>query len=182
MNEKIIVLDRDGVINYDSDAFIKSADEWIPVDGSLEAIARLKSAGWRVAVATNQSGIRRGYYSRATLSAMHLKMRMGLRELGSEGVDWISFSPYLSNDNSPSRKPNTGMLQSIEKALNVSLEGKPMVGDTLGDLQAARNHGMHPYLVKTGKGMKTLQAQPEFLESVPVFENLAQLVDHLLCK
>lgn len=182
MNEKIIVLDRDGVINHDSDAFIKSAEEWIPVEGSLEAIARLKAEGYQVAVATNQSGIRRGYYARATLSSMHQKMQQGLQALGSENVDWISFSPYLSHDNSPSRKPNTGMLQSIEKALNTSLEGNIMVGDTLGDLQAAKNFGMQPYLVKTGKGMRTLEAQEELLEGVPVFEDLAQLVDHLLCK
>lgn len=180
--KKIIVLDRDGVINHDSDAFIKTADEWQPIEGSLEAIAALKKAGWLVAVATNQSGIRRGYYNRATLSAMHQKMQQSLRSLGCQkGVDWLSFSPYLSADQSPSRKPQTGMLQSIEQALNVTLQGQPMVGDTLGDIQAAQAANMQPYLVKTGKGLRTLQAQPTLAQDIPVFDNLAQLVEQLLC-
>lgn len=180
--QKIIVLDRDGVINHDSDAFIKTADEWQPIAGSLEAIAALKKAGWLVAVATNQSGIRRGYYNRATLSAMHQKMQQRLRAMGCEsGVDWITFSPYLSDDQSPSRKPQTGMLRSIESALNVGLQGQPMVGDTLADIQAAQGMTMQANLVKTGKGLRTLQAQPHLSQEIPVYDNLAQLVEQLLC-
>ncbi|MBF6058318.1 MULTISPECIES: D-glycero-beta-D-manno-heptose 1,7-bisphosphate 7-phosphatase [Thiomicrorhabdus] len=174
---KIIVLDRDGVINEDSDAFIKSAEEWIPVEGSMEAIRALKQAGWTVAIATNQSGIKRGYYDRATLSSMHQKMNDLLEDCKP---DWISYSPYLSGDNSPSRKPQTGMMQAIEKALNVDLKGAPFVGDTLADIQAARSMSMQPYLVRSGKGERTLATQDPMLQGVEVFDNLQALVEYLL--
>lgn len=176
---KVIVLDRDGVINEDSDAFIKSADEWIPVEGSIEAIRLLKQAGWKVAVATNQSGIKRGYYDRAALSAMHQKMHSLLKPYA---VDWISFAPYLGEDSSPARKPGAGMLQSIEKALGCSLKGAPMVGDTLGDINAALAMGMQPYLVKSGKGERTLADGDPLLESVPVHVNLLALVRQLIAE
>lgn len=175
---KIIVLDRDGVINEDSDAFIKSADEWHPVPGSIEAIAALKKAGWTVAVATNQSGIRRGYYSRATLSAMHQKLQALLAEQNAQ-VDWINFSPYLGEDGAPCRKPSTGMLTAIEQRFGVSLAGAPMVGDTLGDMQVALNKGMQPYLVRTGKGERTLATGDERLQTIPVFDNLLAVVEAL---
>lgn len=181
MNRKVIVLDRDGVINHDSDAFIKSADEWQAIDGSLEAIAKLKAAGWKVAVATNQSGIKRGYYDRATLSAMHQKMHHALQTLDcTTGVDWISYSPYLSNDKSPSRKPDIGMIRSIEKALNIEVAGAYFVGDTLADIQAANKAKMQPVLVKTGKGERTLATQDALLENVPVYADLAAFVETLL--
>ncbi|MDG6779140.1 D-glycero-beta-D-manno-heptose 1,7-bisphosphate 7-phosphatase [Thiomicrorhabdus sp. zzn3] len=180
MKQKIIVLDRDGVINEDSDAFIKSPQEWLPVPGSLQAIARLKQAGWTVAVATNQSGIPRGYYSHAILSAMHQKLQRMLGELGCEGVDWISFSPYLSVHNSPCRKPGVGMLQAIENRFGLSLQGAPLVGDTLGDMNAALNRGMQPYLVRTGKGERTLATQDPVLQAIPVYDNLAAVVEEIL--
>lgn len=175
--QKVIVLDRDGVINEDSDAFIKSADEWHPVEGSIEAIKLLKQVGWKVAVATNQSGIKRGYYNRATLSAMHQKMQA---LLAPHTVDWISFSPYLGDDNSPARKPAAGMLQSIENALGIPLKGAPMVGDTLADIRAAQAMQMQPYLVKSGKGERTLATQDPLLESIPVHVNLLSVVKQLL--
>lgn len=174
---KIIVLDRDGVINHDSDNFIKSADEWRPIPGSIEAIKRLKKAGWIVAVATNQSGIKRGYYSRQTLSEMHLKFT-GL--LGSETIDWISYAPYLTEDNSPARKPLTGMLTAIENRFDCSLKGAPLVGDTLVDIKVAQAKGMQPYLVKTGKGERTLATQDDLLKNVPVYANLLEVVEVLL--
>jgi len=177
--QKIIVLDRDGVINEDSDAFIKSADEWIPVPGSIEAIVRLKHAGWTVAVATNQSGIRRGYYSRATLSEMHQKMQSLLEAEGAK-VDWINYSPYLSDDNSVCRKPATGMLQAIENRFNLSLRGAPMVGDTLADVKVALAKGMQPYLVRTGKGERTLLTKDPVLKDIPVYENLLAVVEAIL--
>ena len=177
--QKIIVLDRDGVINEDSDAFIKSPDEWIPVAGSLEAIARLKHAGWTVAVATNQSGIKRGYYSRATLSAMHQKMQNLLAQYNAS-VDWVSYSPYLSDDQSVCRKPATGMLQAIENRFNCSLGGAPMVGDTLGDINAALAKGMKPVLVRTGKGERTLLTEDPVLQTVPVYKNLLAFVEAFL--
>ncbi len=179
MNNKIIVLDRDGVINEDSDAFIKSADEWLPVDGSIDAIAQLKQAGWTVAVATNQSGIRRGYYNRATLSSMHQKMQSLLKSQQAK-VDWINFSPYMGDDNTPCRKPSTGMLQAIENRFDCSLQGAPMVGDTLGDMRVALAKGMQPYLVRTGKGERTLATHDPILEGIPVYDNLLAVVEAIL--
>ena len=174
---KIIVLDRDGVINEDSDAFIKSADEWLPVPGSIDAIKRLKKSGWTVAVATNQSGIKRGYYSRQILSEMHQKF---IQLLDGETIDWISYAPYLSEDNSPARKPGKGMLQAIEKRFNCSLQNAPMVGDTLADIKVAKAMGMQPFLVKTGKGQKTLASNDASLKNVPVYESLNEVVEALL--
>lgn len=175
--QKIIVLDRDGVINEDSDAFIKSADEWVPVPGSIEAIKKLKQAGWLVAVATNQSGIKRGYYSRQTLSTMHQKF---MQLLDGETVDWISFAPYLGDDNSPARKPGTGMLTAIEQRYALSLAGMPMVGDTLADIKVAKAKGMQPYLVKSGKGERTLTTADPLLDGIPVYDNLNAVVEAIL--
>lgn len=175
--DKIIVLDRDGVINVDSDAFIKTADEWQPETGSIEAIKRLKQAGWTVAVATNQSGIARGYYSRQTLSEMHLKMQTLLGEMG---VDWISYAPYLSDDNSPARKPATGMLSAIEHRFDCSLVGAPMVGDTLADIRVALAKGLKPYMVRTGKGERTLATEEADLNGIPVYNNLLAAVEAIL--
>jgi len=175
--QKIIVLDRDGVINEDSDAFIKSPDEWQPVPGSIDAIKKLKQAGWTVAVATNQSGIKRGYYSRQTLSAMHQKM---MQLLGGFGVDWISYAPYLSSDNSPARKPGTGMLQAIEQRFGCHLKDCFFVGDTLADIRVAKARSMRPVLVKTGKGTRTLATESPEIIGVPVYENLQGFVEEML--
>lgn len=175
--QKIIVLDRDGVINIDSDAYIKSADEWEPLPGSIEAIQRLKRAGWIVAIATNQSGIKRGYYSQQTLSLMHQKLQT---LLGNEGVDWISYSPYVTADASPSRKPGSGMLSAIEQRFGCSLKGAPMVGDTLADINAALAKQMRPYLVKTGKGERTLATTDSVLQGIDVFDSLNDVVEVLL--
>ncbi len=175
--QNIIVLDRDGVINEDSDAYIKSAEEWLPVPGSIEAIQRLKAAGWCVAIATNQSGVRRGYYSHQALSEMHQKLQ---RLVGGAGIDWISYSPYLPEDNSPSRKPGTGMLEAIERRFNVSLCECVMVGDTLADVKVALAKQMRPILVKTGKGQATLASRDPILENVAVYENLQDVVEALL--
>ncbi len=175
--QKIIVLDRDGVINIDSDAYIKSADEWVPEAGSIEAIKALKQAGWIVAIATNQSGIRRGYYGRKQLSEMHQKMQA---LLGGDGVDWISYAPYLAEDQSTARKPKTGMLTAIEQRFGLSLAGMPMVGDTLADMQVALAKNMQPYLVTTGKGLRTLESNKALLSNVPVHHNLQHAVEAIL--
>lgn len=175
--QKIIVLDRDGVINVDSDAYIKSADEWMPEAGSIEAIKALKQAGWIVAIATNQSGIRRGYYGRKQLSEMHQKLQT---LLGRDGVDWISYAPYLAEDQSTARKPKTGMLTAIEQRFGQSLEGMPMVGDTLADMQVARAKKMKPYLVRTGKGERTLASKEAILDGIPVYSNLQSVAKVLL--
>lgn len=176
---KIIVLDRDGVINEDSDNFIKSADEWQPIEGSLEAITRLYKAGWTVAVATNQSGIKRGYYDRSTLSQMHIKMQNLLHKQGGH-VDWLSYSPYLSDCGSVCRKPLDGMLRAIELRYACKLKGMPMVGDSLGDIQAAQMLGLKPFLVRTGKGERSLASGDKCLHNVPVYANLYEFVEEWL--
>lgn len=180
----LVVLDRDGVINADSDAFIKSPQEWVALPGSLEAIASLKKAGFQVAIATNQSGLKRGYYDRATFYAMQQKLHTQLAELAPNTyVDWVSFSPYLNEDASPARKPNIGMLQAIQLACRTPLVGQWFIGDALSDLQAARQAQMQPILLKSGKGQRTLAQASEampWLAQVPVFDDLAAAVARFL--
>ena len=175
---KLIILDRDGVINQDSDNFIKTVDEFIPLPGSLEAIARLNQAGYRVTVATNQSGIARGYYDIATLNAMHDKLRRLLNNLGA-GIDMIAFCPHGPDDNCDCRKPKPGMYREIANRFEISLEGVPIIGDSLRDLQAAQAVGAAPILVRTGKGERTL-AKGEGLEGIPVYDDLSAAVTALL--
>lgn len=177
---KLIILDRDGVINQDSDDYVKSVDEFIPLPGSIEAIARLSQAGYRVAIATNQSGIARGYYDLDTLNAMHDKLR---RELANHGgtIDMIAFCPHGPNDHCDCRKPSPGMYLEIARRFDTVLDGVPIVGDSLRDLQAAIQVGASPILVRTGKGERTF-AKGEGLEGIPVFDDLAAAVTSLLEK
>ena len=154
---KLVVLDRDGTINHDSDQYIKSPTEWKPIKGSAEGIARLTQAGWRVVVATNQSGIARGLFDMATLNAIHDAMHRAVHQAGGR-IDAIFFCPHKDDDNCECRKPKPGMLYEIAKRLNVELEGVPVVGDALRDLQAAAAVGAQPILVLTGKGRKTREA------------------------
>lgn len=151
---KLIILDRDGVINYDSDQFIKSPDEWKPIPGSLEAIARLNQEGYRVVVATNQSGIGRGLFDMPTLNAIHEKMHKSLAQVGGR-IDAIFFCPHTSEAECGCRKPKSGMMLEISARYGVGLAGVPAVGDSLRDLEATARLGAVPYLVLTGKGMKT---------------------------
>ncbi|MGW8227679.1 MAG: D-glycero-beta-D-manno-heptose 1,7-bisphosphate 7-phosphatase [Gammaproteobacteria bacterium] len=178
---KLIILDRDGVINKDSDAYIKSPDEFIPLPGSLEAIARLKQAGYTIAVATNQSGIARGYYDETTLAAMHEKLAHLLDEKGG-GVDYIAYCPHGPDDNCTCRKPLPGLLYEIRDHFKTDLTDVPMIGDSLRDIQAARTVGGYPILVKTGKGENTLAKVSDELTDVPVYSDLAAAVDALLNK
>ena len=175
---KLIILDRDGVINQDSDSFIKTVDEFIPLPGSLEAIARLKQAGYTIAVATNQSGIARGYYDEATLAAMHDKLAHLLDEQGGE-IDYIAYCPHGPDDNCDCRKPLAGLLNEIGKHFKVDLTDVPVIGDSLRDIQAARSVGASPILVKTGKGERTL-ANTDQISDIPVYADLAAAVDALL--
>jgi D-glycero-D-manno-heptose 1,7-bisphosphate phosphatase len=154
-SRKIVVLDRDGVINVDSDAFIKSPDEWIALPGSLEAIARLNQAGYRVAVATNQSGIGRGLFDMNALNAMHLKMHRMAAAVGAR-IDAVFFCPHTADDHCECRKPKPGMLKLIAERFEIDPQDTPMVGDALRDLEAGAALGFRPHLVLTGKGAKTL--------------------------
>ena len=174
---KLLILDRDGVINQDSDAYIKSLDEWIPIPSAISAIARLSQAGWTVAVATNQSGIARGYYDLATLESMHTRLHELLAEQGGElGV--VVFCPHGPDDGCDCRKPKPGMLRQIAQHYGVDLHGVWFVGDSRGDLDAALAVDCQPVLVKTGKGERTL-AKP-LPEGTLVFDDLAAVADQLL--
>jgi D-glycero-D-manno-heptose 1,7-bisphosphate phosphatase len=174
---KIIVLDRDGVINHDSDQFIKSPDEWKPIPGSLEAIARLNEADWRVVVASNQSGVGRGLFDMDTLNAINEKMVKSLAQVGGR-LDAIFFCPHAADSTCTCRKPKPGMFQQIAERFNVDLKGAPVVGDSLRDLQAGMALGCAPYLVLTGKGRKTEQ-DPALPEGTQVFPDLAAVVAQL---
>jgi len=151
---KLIILDRDGTINFDSDQYIKSPAEWRPIPGSLEAIARLSQGGWRVVVATNQSGIARGLFDMATLNAIHAEMHRAVGQAGGR-IDAIFFCPHAADASCGCRKPKPGLLLEIGSRLDAELKGVPMVGDALRDLQAAAAVGAKPWLVLTGKGHKT---------------------------
>lgn len=175
---KLIILDRDGVINQDSDAFVKNPDEWIALPGSLQAIARLTQAGWRVVVATNQSGLARGLFDMDTLTAIHAKMR---RELAAAGgsIDAVFMCPHGPDDNCTCRKPRPGMFEQIGHRYDVDLAGVPAVGDSLRDLQASSSVGCSPWLVLTGNGGKTL-AKGSLPENTRVCDDLSAVADALL--
>ena len=151
---KLVILDRDGTINQDSDQYIKSPSEWKPIPGSLQAIARLSQGGWRIVVATNQSGIARGLFDMAALNAIHAEMH---RVVGLAGgrIDAIFFCPHAADSGCECRKPKPGLLLEIASRMDVGLAEVPMVGDSLRDLEAAAAAGAKPYLVLTGKGKKT---------------------------
>lgn len=174
---KLIILDRDGVINHDSDLYIKSPDEWVPIPGSLEAIARLNQWGYRVVVCTNQSGIGRGLFGMDTLNAIHDKMIKAIAQV-SGSIDAIFFCPHTNADNCECRKPKPGMLKEIAARYNADLTGVPVVGDSLRDLQSAMAVGARPLLVLTGKGRKT-KSDPALPEDTPVFADLAAAVKNL---
>jgi D-glycero-D-manno-heptose 1,7-bisphosphate phosphatase len=154
---KLVILDRDGTINHDSDQYIKSPAEWRPLPGSLEAIARLTQRGWRCVVATNQSGIARGLFDMAMLNAIHAELHRAVVQAGGR-IDAIFFCPHAAEANCECRKPKPGLLREIAARMDVDLAGVPMVGDALRDLQAAAAVGCKPYLVLTGKGRTTREA------------------------
>ena len=171
---KLIILDRDGVINFDSALFIKSPEEWKPIPGSLEAIARLNQMGYRVVVATNQSGVGRGLFDMATLNAIHNKMSKAVVTAGGR-LEAIFFCPHTAEQKCACRKPKDGMLREIAERFNASLKDVPVVGDSLRDLQAGLALGARPILVLTGKGKKTLE-DPALPSQTTVFPDLAAFV------
>jgi len=174
---RLVILDRDGVINHDSEDYIKSPEEWQPLPGSLEAIARLKAAGFRVVVFTNQSGLARGLFDRPTLDAIHAKMKAAVLACGGE-LDAIYLCPHGPGDNCSCRKPLPGMLHQISGDLGVSLLGTPVIGDSKRDLQAARAVGARPILVRTGNGAATEAAGGG--EGAEVVDDLAAAADMLI--
>jgi len=177
MTEKYVLLDRDGVINIDSDDYIKSPEEWLPIEGSLEAIALLNKNGFKVVVISNQSGIARGYYSLANLNAMHDKMRRLLAEKGGK-IEAIYFCPHTPNEYCLCRKPKTGLLELFSREKNYPLKNIFFVGDSLSDIKAAEAVSALPLLVKTGKGLKTLSENPYL--TIPIFNNLYDATTFIL--
>ena len=175
----LLILDRDGVINQDSDAYIRTLDDWIPIPGSIEAIARLSRAGFEVAIATNQSGLGRGYFDLEILESIHARMCQLVDEAGGR-IAGIFYCPHTPDAGCACRKPATGLLKSIERELRTSAHGAVFIGDSLKDLQAAQAYGCRPVLVRTGKGEQTLATLHSACPGVdkpldiPVYSDLAE--------
>jgi D-glycero-D-manno-heptose 1,7-bisphosphate phosphatase len=178
MPNKLVILDRDGVINFDSAQFIKNPAEWKPIPGSLEAIARLTQSGYKVVVATNQSGVGRGLFDMEMLNQIHSKMHKAVVTLGGR-IDAIFYCPHTADSKCECRKPKPGMFKRIAETLNVDLTGIPAVGDSLRDLQAGAALGCQPMLVLTGKGSKT-KDENDLPAGTLEFADLAAVVDYIL--
>lgn len=178
-NRGLVVLDRDGVINRDSTEFVKSPTEWVPIPGSIDAIAALDKAGYTVAVASNQSGLGRGLFDRSALRAMHRKLRKLVANAGGR-VDRIVVCPHHPDDGCACRKPEPGLLYRLSRHYRIDLAGIPMVGDSLRDLEAAARVGARPILVRTGNGRKTERMLRGSLVDIDVFDDLAAAADSLV--
>ncbi len=174
---RLIILDRDGVINQDSDSYIKSPEEWIPIESSLRAIAKLNQAGYKVAIATNQSGIGRRMFDHITLAMINKKMEMALAKVGAH-IDALEYCPDHPDDAGPDRKPNTGMVNRLIKQFNVEPSKTFFIGDSISDIECAKNAGCKPILVLTGKGKNT--ASKIVKTNIPVFANLSLAIDSLI--
>ena len=176
---KLIILDRDGVINHDSDEFVKSLAEFILIPGSVDAIARLSQAGFFIAVATNQSGLARGLLSDEDLAAMHQYLFDLVARAGGK-IEMIVFCPHGPDSACACRKPKPGLLEAISAELKIPLHDAIVVGDSYRDLESASLAGARAALVLTGKGEATLKAHPELRETLPIYQNLADFAEHLL--
>ena len=176
----LIILDRDGVINEDSDNYIKTPDEWIPIPGSLEAIAKLNQAGHQVVVVTNQSGIARGLYDEKTLADIHTKMEHMLAEVGGH-LDGIFYCPHHPDDECNCRKPKPGLMHQVAEALHMDFHNALMVGDAERDIDCAHAVGCKAVLVLTGKGRRTLERSP-YWEKTAKFDDLSCVVEAILEK
>ncbi len=181
MSPRLVILDRDGVINHDSDDFVKTPDEWLPIDGSIGAIAKLSSAGFTVAVATNQSGIGRKLLDKPALDAMHEKLRSLVKDAGGD-VDRIVYCPHHPDDGCDCRKPAPGLYQRLSRHYGVPLDGVPVVGDTERDLIAARAVNARPILVLTGNGANTAAALQQRGDHVETFADLDAAATQLIAE
>ncbi len=176
----LIILDRDGVINEDSDDYIKSPAEWQPIVGSLEAIAKLSQNGYKIVVVTNQSGLGRNLFTIEALNAIHMKMNIHLAQFGGV-IDALFFCPHIPEDNCNCRKPKPGLYNDISERLRVSLNKVFCIGDKMTDIQAIQSAGGKPVLVRTGKGQSEID-QGLVPEGIPIYRDLAQFVDEILTK
>lgn len=174
--ERFLAIDRDGVINADSDDYIKSAREWIPIPGSIDGIAKLTQAGYRIAIVTNQSGLGRGLFDLAALNAIHSKLTEALSLSGGR-VEMILFCPHHPFENCGCRKPRCGLFVQLAERLGFSLQGLPFIGDSMTDISAGRAAGMEPILVRSGKGERTLGKHPSLLHEIRVFRDLKEFAD-----
>lgn len=172
-----LILDRDGVINQDSDAFIKTPEEWIPIPGSLEAIAQLTQKGYRIVVLTNQSGVARGLLDEPMLERIHARMLAAVEATGGK-IEAVFHCPHGPEDFCECRKPKTGLFRDFAERYGIDLSGIPAIGDSFRDLEAARAVGAYPILVETGKGHRTLARYPEL--DFPIFSNLYEAAQYLL--
>ena len=172
-----LILDRDGVINEDSDEFIKSPEEWVPIPGSIDAIAQLTKEGYRIVVITNQSGVARGLFDLATLERMRIKM-ISMVEMAGGKIEAVFFCPHGPEHGCDCRKPKPGLFHAAASHFDFDLAGVPAIGDSYRDLEAAKAVGALPILVETGKGLRTLARHPDL--DVPVFSNLYEAAQHLL--
>ncbi len=175
---KLVILDRDGVINVESPDFIKTPAEWIPLPGALEAMARLTQAGWHIVVCTNQSGLGRGLFDIAGLNAIHQKMHDAAKAAGAH-IEAVFFCPHRPDEDCSCRKPKPGMLQDLAARLHISLDGVPTIGDSLRDLQAGFTAGCRPFLVLTGNGIAT-QETGGLPPGTRIVSDLSAAVDALL--
>jgi len=180
MTQKLIILDRDGVINYDSDDYIKSTNEWLPINSSLSAIAKLHQAGFIIAVASNQSGLSRGLFTEQTLNDIHNKMLSVIKKSGGH-IHAIEYCPDHPSNAGPDRKPAPGMLNRLLKKFDAKPEDTWFIGDAISDIQCAKKAGCKPALVLTGKGQKTLNSVGFNKKEIPVFDNLLDFVNNKPC-
>jgi D-glycero-D-manno-heptose 1,7-bisphosphate phosphatase len=180
---KLVILDRDGTINHDSAEFIKTADEWVPLPGALEAIARLNHAGWHVVVASNQSGLGRGLFEVSELNAIHAKMHQQLGAIGGR-IDAVFYCPHTADDACHCRKPEAGLFEQISDRYGMGLKTVPAVGDSERDLVAAAAAGCEPHLVLTGKGVayKARSLPTSFPAHTRIHEDLSAFADYLLTR
>ena len=180
---KLVILDRDGTINIDSDDFIKSPAEWNPLPGALEAIARLNHAGWHVVVASNQSGLGRGLFDVVALNAIHTKMHKALAAVGGR-IDAVFYCPHTPDEGCTCRKPAPGLFEQIGERFGVELKATPAVGDSLRDMQAGSAAGCEPHLVLTGKGaaLHGLPLPANFPSDTTVHNDLAAFAEHLIAR
>lgn len=180
ISPRIVILDRDGVINIDSEEYIKSAEEWQPIDGSLEAIARLSQNGFEIVIATNQSGLARGFFSKTELEKIHDKLILSVEELGGK-IAGIFHCPHGPSENCDCRKPKTGLLKQIENKFDCSLSGAPFIGDSSKDILAGQTHGCLAILVETGNGKNAYKDLSETGNTNFLFyKDLSDAVDSLL--
>lgn len=170
-----VFIDRDGVINYNRDTYVKSWDEFCFIPGVLSALKCLATSPYAIVVVSNQSAVGRGLMNLQTLECINAEMRRRIQEQGGR-IDRIYYCPHIPEDNCDCRKPRPGMLIKAASELGIDLRGSWMVGDAASDVEAAVNAGCQPLFVLTGKGHAELAKIPK---DVPVFQDLIDVVQWL---